>query len=88
MKHNAVIVLKSLFAGIPVKVDNEDWYLSDDNNICVKRVQESAGEKNDVYLKIDISLSSFINMCDKMSDDDVYIISSNKVLNEINIMKM
>lgn len=80
-------VLKALMKGIPVPYNGYVFRLDEDNELCTEGYRYENGELkpwDGILLKTDISLKNFIDMCKNMSDDEIFLLNANNVLNELN----
>ena len=72
-----ITVLKALEKGVPVYIKEfgESLVLSGDNDICIKC--------SDVLVRVNmgISFKEFYNMCEGLSDDEIFTINANIALN-------
>ena len=72
-----IIVLKSIFEGIPVKLGGVEYNLCDNYELCVQLKKVSNGKEEVIYSKVDIPASEFFRMCTELTDDEVASIASN-----------
>lgn len=84
MKTNAEIVLSALLTGIPVEIDGQT-YLWQDGCLSIpakkyKLVDNQMSKFADIFLPVDIPLSHFVNMCERITEDEMGLITSNLVL--------
>jgi hypothetical protein len=73
----AIIVLKSLSLGIPVKMGMFTYAMTDTGMVSILY-------DGHVSMLSELSVGAFIRLCNKLSDDEAYLISSTVVLNEVN----
>ena len=76
-------VLQVLDSGLTVKIQGNDYCMDDDNNIGVALYDEK-GNENGKMIHISYSINTFIGICDKIPDIDMFSICANKVLSNLN----
>lgn len=90
MKHNALIVLKSLLDGNEIEMslsdDHEEIFMWYEGRFGIRRQQITIKDgkeidEKDVFLPLDMTLSTFVNMCEKMSQDKIFTILGTDSLN-------
>lgn len=83
-RHNAVIMLEILLAGLPIKFKDDDreyYYQEGMFGIRATKTNTSKpGYSEEVLLGVDLSLQDFIRLCEKMSFEEVYIKGCEMVL--------
>jgi hypothetical protein len=78
-KHNAVVILQALLDGLPIELEEGVKYaFNTDNDLCIIGHYEKTNEE--VLLLSYMRLKEFIDMCEKMPFDKVFIIGANNVL--------
>jgi hypothetical protein len=82
----SVIVLGLLHEGYPVTFDGREYWLVD-GRLGIKGTRHSGSlmeaAVEEVFLYVEVSLDSFIQMCDKLTDEDVSLMVANKALTDI-----
>ena len=91
MKPKSLIVLQSLFDGLDITINNYKYRLVDLENGQkflamimwneTKNIEHLVGSDH-------MTLSNFINECDKLKDDEIFIIAANSVLNQTHRRKL
>jgi hypothetical protein len=74
-------LLKQLLNGIPVEIEGENYKMfttSDGLDLC-QVATDSAGEE--IGLRLHCTLNQFVNMVDRMTDEQYMVIAANMVLN-------
>lgn len=94
MKLKAIKVLKALAAGQEVEIDGRIYslgeYVDGGYGLSVKGQRWSHGKKPFIdepeimWLDADMPLNAFLDLCEKISDDDLFILAAEKALTEIN----
>lgn len=75
---SSLTILESLLLGLPIEVENKEYLLGGDNELCLV----AYSDKDELcLLKLDISLKDFINFCSKITSEERVVISANNVLN-------
>lgn len=78
--HKALTILKILFAGYPVVLEDRTWYLSSNNMLGIKMEHTIADKDGNYHIKpgsedeihcVEWSLSRFIEVCNTLSDAEV-----------------
>lgn len=94
MKHASVILLERLLDGLPIKHNGYDMTLErtkKDNKpmTCVMARRSILGKKywEEVPIGYPITLQDFIQTAEKMTEEELIIISGETVLNKINRKK-
>ena len=82
-KDKSVLVLEALLQGHKVHVPNSEYgdiiiALAEDNHLCMKMIEREWWTHN-----IDDSLKTFLDMCNTLTEDELFIISANTVLTDI-----
>ena len=82
-----IIALKKLYSGGTVKIDDYEYIMCEDDELCIKcqSYNSEHPEGKDCYLKTDMSLKTFIKLCNKISDDDIFITGAEIALREMKI---
>lgn len=82
----AITVLKALDMGIPVKISEYTYGLSDHNELCIHATSFNTStfqtETLDVLLKVDYSVGGFLNLCETITEEEYSLICMNLTLNE------
>ncbi|MBE7512413.1 MAG: hypothetical protein HS103_06315 [Anaerolineales bacterium] len=81
---NAVLVLKALLIGIPVKIQDCSYCLSTDYRLCVPGRNETT--QQDVLLAVNfgnVTIQDFIALAEQATPDEILHISANLVLNDL-----
>lgn len=79
-KDKSVIkVLEALLYGQRIKLGQEEYVMSDDNDLCLVAHDQN---KKEHYLKTDISLASFVKWSEKVSFDQLFILAAERVIRE------
>ena len=92
MKLNKPVkILQYLLEGRKIEKDDHVYYLSDDNYLC-EEMDKYKGNKfiEKVLLKVNFgnfSLTSFIKWANEFSNEEVFLMSCQKVLTDINRKK-
>jgi len=83
-KHPALIVLQSLLDGIPVEIEGESYWLDEKKRLVVEReaIDLKTQKSREVFLLVDMSIGAFLNMCERLSDEDIITIAGNNLLNQ------
>ena len=84
---NGIIVLEAMLDGRKVKIDGQTWCMSEDHEICMPAKHYKGdldGEYEEVGMKVEMSVGVFFNMCEKLTEEEVFTISAESVLTEIN----
>ena len=66
-----------------IHMDGENWVLAETASglqPCIIRPLERGTERWTTLLGVDVSLSAFIKMCDRLSDDEVFVLGCGTVL--------
>ncbi len=82
----SVLILELLLAGFPVKFpgDEHTWYYQGGIfGIEAKSCDtERPGWSEDVLLGVEVTIPQFIEMCEKFTDEEIYLRSCERVLTE------
>lgn len=74
----SVIVLEALLEGQQVKFPNDEhtyMYLEDMLGVTASRTDSARpGWSEEVLLKVDLDITDFVKLCNKMSDEEVFVI--------------
>ena len=90
LREKSIIVLEALFNGqeleveISVGIKHKIALIDNSLKIIALKSDDSLNNFEEVYLSCDLSINSFIDMCNKIPDKDVAIICANLALNKIN----
>jgi len=90
LREKSIIVLEALFNGhkleveISVGIKHKIALIDNSLKIIALKSGDSLNNFEEVYLSCDLSINSFIDMCNKIPDKDVAIICANLALNKIN----
>lgn len=76
IRPKAVTLLNALLIGLVVTIEDHRWAIYD-NRLCI--VGESNGEE--VYLAADLTLDSFIQLAEKLTNEEVFLLNAQIVLN-------
>jgi len=81
-----ITVLKSLLAGAKVTMDGREYLMSEDGNLCFEgtSTNTNTNKTEDILLVVDISFYVFIQMANKLSDDECVLLNANLALTAIN----
>lgn len=84
----AIIILEALLEGQPVLFPDDDhtyMYLDGVFGVTATRTNTARpDEEEEVLLGVDMSLSSFIKLCETIPNSDVFIIGCNTVMRRTN----
>lgn len=86
MREKSVIVLEALHNGITVNMDDREFCLDDDNILAIigYRYNDNANLDDEpdekILLPCDLPVGLFINMCNKLTDDEIAVIVGNLTL--------
>lgn len=83
----AVVVLQHLLDGNQFEVEGRTYALGEDNDLKVKMTKISDGKEEEVWLGALLGgtdLPYFIQLCDKLSDDQIFIMGATGVLRSFN----
>lgn len=85
-KNQSSIILEALLNDLEVTIGDETYVMDDDFNLCQTEFWRflSDGESERVSIITDISLRSFIKMCHKIPEDQLFMISADLALNKMN----
>ncbi len=87
----SVIILETLLEGQPVHFPNDEhtyMYLEGVFGVTSTRTDISRPDwKEEVLLKVDMSLANFIQLCNSMPDDEIFITGCETVLRRQNRLK-
>jgi len=82
MKSSFLIILEALMIGQIIEMrDGFVYGMSEDNELCVRMIEyrkDLPGEE--IWIKQDITLGGFMKMCNKFSEGELFIISSQTAL--------
>ena len=79
-KHPALIVLKSLLAGVPVTINGTDYNSTKDDDDHDRITFSADGET--WWYPADITLDEFLQFAQQLDDDLLFLIGANIALNE------
>jgi hypothetical protein len=84
MNYKSINVLKALFIGLPVTIGYYT-YTYEDNFIGVPttRIDLKTKEQEEILVDSGITLNQFLAACEKISDEDIALLTANTVLNKI-----
>ena len=89
MKHPVKIVVNALLAGNPVKLGNYTYMVGETPEgkdvLCFRAWKEPGQEE--VLLACDMTVNAFFRECEKLSEDELFLIGCSKVLSELNRKK-
>jgi len=77
MIHKPVQLLKALLDGQEVDLDGQKWAMSSDGKLCV--VPESGLGENQ-GLVVDMDVSQFCKMANRMTSDQAFLLGANNAL--------
>ena len=77
MHHKPVTLLKALLDGQEVELEGQKWAMSFDGKLCV--VPESGLGENQ-GLVVDMDVSQFCKMAEKMTSDQAFLLGVNNAL--------
>jgi len=87
-KHPSIIVLDYLLFGGEVEFDGRTFVFDEDYHLCIKARSytnyPSEEGSEDVLLKTHLDLKSFVEMCERISHEQLTVIGGNMALSEIN----
>lgn len=81
-----LVVLSHLFAGGQVEIDGYKWAVVKDGNetlLCIIGTQIVDNEEEGVLLKADLSFSRLVDLCSKITDDEMFFINASTVISEV-----
>ena len=70
-KENSLIVLEALLLGIPIHYCNRIWYLGENNDLVIEGTHSVGSVQSACYLRTDTTFAGFINLCSKLTDDEM-----------------
>ena len=85
-RNNGMIVLNALLAGRKVKIGDETWCMSEDYEVCMPGKRYKAGDEEnyeEVAVRVDMTVGTFFKMCEKLTENELFVIGANTVLTEI-----
>lgn len=82
-------LIEYLMDGQCITIDDEVYSLRDNYELCVRREVINSAYKScgyHVWIKIfgDVNLAYYKSLAEKMTDEDLFLVGANKVLNDIN----
>ena len=79
-----VKILQYLLEGQDIKIDQDRYAINEENEICIKgTIQKGELDKVEtIYLPIYMSLKDFIDLCDKISEEEYFFLTAKKVLSK------
>ena len=81
----SVIILGLMLEGYPVTFGDREYCMCEGRfGVKGTRLNTITHQTDEVFLGVEITLDTFIHMCDKLTDEDVAILVGNKVLTDIN----
>jgi hypothetical protein len=90
LREKSIIVLEALFNGqeleVEISVGIKHKIALIDNSLKIIALKSDGGLNNfeEVYLSCNLSINSFIDMCNRIPDKDIVVICANLTLNKIN----
>lgn len=81
------MVLDTLMRGYPIHYNDYVFRMSEDFELCTEGYEYKNGQVkpwNGILLKTHVTLKDFIDMCEKVPEEDIFIVNANKVLNNLN----
>lgn len=86
-KHPSLSILKALIIGQEIELDGRIYLLDKNDNdkweLVIKgRSYRNGIEQEAVYLPMDISLTGFMNLCESMDEDNLFLINAQTALTE------
>lgn len=89
MKSKPLTVLEALLFGQRLKMDDAEYVMSDDYDICLvsKKYSFRDMQHEEVYLKTDMTIASFIKWAEKFSTEQLFLLGAERVLQKINSKK-
>lgn len=87
----AVIVLRALLQGHDVVYHSRRMSIIRDRDVgghaCVvvrgQKLDLSSGKSREIYIGLDLTLAGFIDWCEGLADEDVFILAANCALTEL-----
>jgi hypothetical protein len=76
-----LVVLKALLEGYPVEITPYVYRLDSDYELCIEGFNTST--RKVALLKTHFSLRTFLELCNRLTDDEVFLIGANTVLNKV-----
>lgn len=76
MKHSSLIVLDALLNGMIVELDGRRYGLDEKNRLLAML------EDNESGMVVDCSLPAFISWCEKVSEQEIFLIAANNALTQ------
>lgn len=90
MREKSVIVLAALLKGTEIEIDGHKYAMCENTEgkkflgvLCTK-IELNSEKEEPVYLPHDITLAGFIKTCDELSNDKIFEIGANSVLQDVN----
>lgn len=81
MKSKSLVVLEALQIGIPIELKRGTgtWKMVlIDGELCAEgRLTNAEGKNEFVYMKTDIDLKAFLEMCEQATDEQIVVIQAN-----------
>lgn len=90
----AITVLRALDQGREVKIEGRRYVQAvdghDNVHLCCMGVKEDGrtGKTEDVLLIAEMAVGIFIEMCGRLTDDEVFLIGAETVLNDSGLRKI
>lgn len=78
MRHPALIILEALLGGELVHVNGEVVAMAENNKLGMPMLGNA-----DKVITYDCDISSFINMCEKATKEEIFGITANTALNKV-----
>lgn len=85
----AVIVLRALLQGHDVAWHNKVMSIIRDagGHACIvvrgQKLDLSSGQSREIYIGLDLTLAGFISWCEKLADEDVFILAADCALTDL-----
>ena len=70
------IIYRALLAGVIIEKDGKTYAMAEDGGVATKFIRE--GEV--MWLKCDLTMEGFYKWCNTFTEDELFLISANKVL--------
>lgn len=81
--NKTIIVLDALLKGHRIKVEDTIYCLSEDKSLCVAIEAQQYHKEFLMRVNLGIELKTFIDFCEKISDEDMAQIIFNKVIKNL-----
>jgi len=86
VKHKALIILELLLEGHRVKIQDYTYALSEANKIGYVAAMYDSDKpeiKTEVVCHTDMSLNSFVKLCESVPDDQISLLTMNAVITDV-----